>query len=305
MRTFIFLQFIFIFSIQTNGQINVKDSTVQVVGYWDLNEKESFQVSYKKYRIKESDTTFVVVSNYDVDITIKDSTANSYEIEWFYKNYNIKSENKIIKRMSKIAENMSVIIKTDEFGAFVEVKNWKEIKEYIDNIINSWKKEFKDFQNIDKIIERTSIIYNSKEAIESNAIKDILQFYTFHGGQYLLNETLTGNLFVRNNYGGKPFDTKVEVTLDEINFENDNSVIRSYQVVDSEQVSDAAFKYINKLAEINHQEIRKKDIPKVSNQTWVASRIHGTTGWTTYSILTKEVSAENTTSVEETIIQLK
>lgn len=305
MGKILFVVLILTFSLKINGQINAKDSTVQVVGYWDLNEKQSFQVSYKKYRIKESDTTYVIESNYDVDITIKDSTSDSYEIEWFYKNYDIKSENKIIKRLSTIAENMSVIIKTDEFGAFIEVKNWKEIKVYIDNIINSWKKEFKDVPNIEKIIEQTSIIYNSKSAIEGNAIKDILQFYTFHGGKYLLNETLTGNLNVRNNYGGKPFETKVEVTLDEINFEDDNSVIRSYQVIDSEQLSDAAYIYINKLAEINHKKINKEDTPQVTNQTWVASRIHGLTGWTTYSILTKEVSAENTTSIEETEIQLK
>lgn len=303
-KTFI-LSIILILSFKVQGQINAKDSTVQVIGYWDLNEKQEFQASYEKYKIKDLDTTFVIKSTYDIDITVKDSATNSYEIEWFYKNYNIESESKLVERLSKIAENMSVIIKTDEFGAFIEVKNWEEIKNYIDEVTTVMKGELKDIPNIDKIIEQVSMIYSTKEGIEANAIKDIQQFYSFHGAMYKLNEKLSGNLETRNSYGGKPFDTKIEVSLDEIDFENDNCVLRTFQVVDSEQLTNATFDYLSKMAEIGGQKIKKEDIPPLTNETWVASRIHGSTGWTTYSILTKEVSAENSTNIEETIIELK
>ena len=305
MRKVLLLSIILILSFKVKGQINVKDSTVQVIGYWDLNEKQSFKASYEKYKIKESDTTFSIKSTYEVDITIKDSTSNSYEIEWFYKNYKIESDNRLVEKLSKIAENMSVNIKTDEFGAFVEVKNWEEIKKYILKATSVMKEELKNVPNIDKIIEQTSMIYSTKEGIEANAIKDIQQFYSFHGGKYKLNEKLTGELQTRNNYGGKPFDTKVDVTLDEIDFENDNCVLRTYQVIDSEQLTNATYNYLKKLAEIGGQKIEKENLPPLTNQTWIASRIHGPTGWTTYSISTKDVSADNTTSIEETIIQLK
>lgn len=307
MKKKLLLTLILIISFKLIGQINPQDSTVQVIGYWDINDKESFQASYEKYTIKNSDTTYVIQCTYEVDITVKDSTENSYDIEWYYKNYDIKSENEIIKKLSKVAENMSVIIKTDEYGAFIEVKNWEQIKKYIDKSILVLKEEYKSIPNIDKILEQTLLLYNSKEAIEANAIKDIHQFYTFHGGKYLLNETLTGNLLTRNNYGEKPFDTKVEVILDEIDVENDDFVLRSYQVVDSEQLTEASYNYVKKLAEINGQNINKEDVPILNNQTWVASRIHGSSGWTIYSIMTKEVSIEDGTeiSVEETIIQLK
>lgn len=305
MRKILLLSIILIFSLNAIGQINAKDSTVQVIGYWDLNEKQSFQASYEKYKIKELDTTFTIKSTYDIDITIRDSTGNSYEIEWFYNNYNIESENKLVEKLSKIAENMSVIIKTDEFGAFVEVKNWKEIKNYINKAISVMRDDLKNVPNIDKIIEQTSMIYSTKEGIEANAIKDIQQFYSFHGGKYKLHEKLTGNLQTGNNYGGKPFDTKVDVTLDEIDFENNNSVLRTHQVIDSEQLTNATFNYLKKLAEIGGRKIEKGKLPPLTNQTWIASRIHGPTGWTTYSISTKEVSVDNTISIEETIIQLK
>ena len=31
-----------------NAQINMEDSTVQVIGYWDKNEKQSYQIQEKK-----------------------------------------------------------------------------------------------------------------------------------------------------------------------------------------------------------------------------------------------------------------
>lgn len=295
-----------LFTLNSFSQISEKDSTVQVIGYWDLNETQSFESSFEKYKIKESDTTFLMKVFYDVDISIKDSTQNSYLIEWYYKNYEIQSDNALVQKLSKVAENLSVLIKTDEFGAFQEVVNWLEIKEYINKSIVIIKNEFKDAPGINKIIEQTSMIYNTKEAIESNAIKDIQQFYNFHGLKYSLGEKLTGEIKKRNNYGGEPFDTKVEYSLDEINFEDGNSVLRMYNSVDSEQLTLATYNYLKELEKISGKnELKLEDIPPLKNETWSANRIHGVTGWPIYSILTKEVSTENTTSIEETIINLK
>ena len=33
------------------GQINMADSTVQVIGYWKNNEKESYTITFEKYKI--------------------------------------------------------------------------------------------------------------------------------------------------------------------------------------------------------------------------------------------------------------
>lgn len=293
-------------AINLTAQISEKDSTVQVVGYWDLNEIQSFELSFDKYKIKQQDTTYTMKANYDVDITIKDSTQNSYLIEWHYKNYKIESDNELIKKLSKVAENLSVLIQTDELGVFQEVKNWKEIAQYINKSISILKEEFKNVPGINKIIEQTTMIYGSKEGIESNAIKDIQQFYYFHGVKYSLGEKLTGTLKTKNNYGENDFDTEVEFSLDEINFEDGNSILRMYNAVDSKQLTDATFGYLKELEKIaGKDQLKRDDIPPLKNETWAASRIHGETGWVIYSILTKEVSAENTTNVEETIINLK
>jgi hypothetical protein len=79
-----------------------------------------------------------------------------------------------------------------------------------------------------------------------------------------------------------------------------------HSTIDSVQLTNATYKQFKNIAKITGNKILKRDeFPNVTNETWTASRIHGSTGWTTYSVLTKEVTAENTKNIEETTIQLK
>jgi hypothetical protein len=98
-------------SVNLFGQINIADSTVQVIGYWDKNEKQSYEISFEKYKLKEGDTTSRELVRYNVDITVIDSTSASYTVEWFYRNYRIETENSIAKKLMSLSENMKVIIK--------------------------------------------------------------------------------------------------------------------------------------------------------------------------------------------------
>lgn len=290
---------------KTYAQINMADSTVQVVGYWSINDKQSFDVTYEKYKVTEGDTTSRELIKYEVDITIKDSTANTYTIEWFYKNYEVESDNPIVKKLIKIADDLPVLIKTDEFGAVKEVLNWEEVSSYIQKATKVLKKELKKVPNRDEIIAQVMGTYMSKESIESNAIKDIIQFYTFHGGAYQLGEKVSGKMQLSNNFGGAPFDSDVTVSLDEIDEETGTSVIRMYQEVNSEQLTDATYEYLKNQDSFAGQMPPRSEFPALTNKTWTASRIHGGSGWTTFSLENKEVQAEGTTNIEERIMRLK
>ncbi len=295
-----------LFSTNVFGQINITDSTVQVIGYWDNKEKQTYVVTTEKYKVKGSDTTSKELMTYEVDVTIKDSSAKSYTVEWFYKNFNINTDNQFTKKLTSIAQDMSVIIKTDEMGAFVEVVNWTEVRDYIKKSTSTLKNEFKDIPKMDEIIKQIVGMFLTKEAIQSAAIKDIQQFYTYHGGQYKLGEETVGQMKLANLYGGEPFDVEVTVKLDEINMEDGNSIIRMWQTVNSKQLTDASYEYIKELSKTMGTKPPKRDeIPPLKNETRTASRIHGGSGWVIYSVETKEVSAENVISFEERTIELK
>ena len=296
---------LFLFSSTLFGQISVKDSTVQVIGYWAMQDAQSYDVSYEKIKIKSKDTISREITKYEVDIKVIDSTENSYTIEWFYKNYSIDTENDLVKKLTSIANDISVIIKTDEYGVFMEVVNWEEVRDYLTKVTETLKEELKDVPNYEQIIANVMSIYSTKESIEANAVKDAIQFYSFHGVKYTLGEELEGILETTNNYGGKPFETDVRISLDEINEEDGNSILRMKQIVNSEELTDATYNYLNKLGTFGDKFPPRNEFPSLTNETNTASRIHGETGWVIYSVETKEISAEDTTNIEERIIEIK
>ncbi|PWJ43968.1 hypothetical protein [Sediminitomix flava] len=310
MKRVLFLAFVYsLFSYSALAQINMNDSSAQVIGYWDMNEKQSYTITEEKYKIRDADTTNREFIKYSVDVTIVDSTANSYDIEWLYKDFDIDTEDEFSKKLISISENMVIKIRTDEMGSLQHVLNWKEVQKYISKSLKLLKKEFKkqikDAPNMDQIFRQVANMYATKEAIEAGAIKEILQFYTFHGARYELGEEYKGDMKTANLLGGEPFDTHMSVSLDELNPEDNNYIIRMKSSVDSQQLTDATFNYLTQMtASLNVSNLKREDFPNLSNDTWTASRIHGS-GWVIYTIETKEVFAEGRTNVEERIIEIQ
>ena len=295
-----------LFQLAVYAQINLTDSSIQVIGYWDMHEKQTYEIITEKYKVNENDTTSREVCAYQVEISIKDSTAKSYTIDWYYKNFRIKSESEIGKKLASLAQDMHVIIKTDEMGAFVEVVNWKEIRDFMNHSISVVMKEYKDIPDIDKLTKKMQAMFSSREEIEGKAINEIQQFYTFHGGKYTLHEDINASMKVPNLYGGEPFDAIVSIEMDSINEEDDQATIRMWQTVDQKQLTDAAFDILKTIAENAKQEAPvRATFPSIENETRWASLIDGDTGWVVYSVQTKEVKSGNVKNFEETTIDIQ
>lgn len=268
--------------------------SVQAVGYWDMNEKYEYKGSYQKYKVTGKDTVFESDMTYDVIVKITDSTSSSYKVEWLYKNHTFKRGNKIAQLISNPNDSVKVEFITDELGAFKEVLNMEELLSFYYKKFKTLIKKAED-KELKKILNLVNNQFKNENFIKNNSYKDLLNFYTFHGAKYDLKKDYEAKMKTGNNYGGESFDTDVTVWLDEIDSENNNFVMRSYQKVDSIQLKNAVSKYLK--ASINK-------IPEITNETYIANRIHGT-GWTTYSIVTREVKSENSKNVEEYIIELK
>jgi hypothetical protein len=284
----------------------MNDSTVQTIGYWDRNETYSYVVTSSKYKVTKEDTTAREELRYEIDITIKDSTATSYTVEWLYKNFQSDSKNALLNKLASISENLRVLIKTDEMGSFQEVLNWQEVSSSIKKAMGVVKKEFKSVPNLDEIFKSLEAIYTTKAGIEGTAMKEAQQYYTFHGGKYKLGEEVSAKIQLPNNYGGAPIDADLTIRLDEINADDNNYIVRYWQISDSKQLTDAAYEFVKKLAAASGaKNVPTRDkMPPTTHQEDVASRIHNT-GWVIYTVRTKVVDVEGVSSVEEVVLEMK
>jgi len=289
----------------TFGQINMADSTAQVITYWEKGEKQNYSMTAEKIKIKGSDTTIREMTTYNVEITVLNNIEKTYTIEWLYKDIKSNSQNPIVQKLMNINKDMKVVFKTDEFGAFIEVVNWKEIKAYIQKEVSTLRKDFKEIQEMDNVIKQIEATYSTKEAIESASIKDIQQFHTFHGAKYKLGEVIKGQIKVPNLYGTEPFDSEFSLSLDEINEADNNFIIRSTQQVNIEQLTNATFDYLTKTAKtMNIEPPKREELKDLKNETLTATRMHGT-GWVVYSVQTTTITSDNVTNIEERTIEIK
>lgn len=292
-------------AITSFGQINITDSTVQVITYWDQGEKQDYVISVEKINIKDADTTSREMTTYDVEVTVLNADKDSYTIQWLYKNFQTDDPNPAFKKLININNGMKVIFKTDEVGIFLEVVNHKEIKDYIQKAVLSLKNDFREIPQMDKVLEQVEATTSTKEAIESVCIKDIHQFHTFHGAKYTLGEILEGKTKAPNVYGSEPFDADFTVYLDEINEPDDTYVMRAIQEIDKDQLTNATLDYLTTMAKnMGVAPPKPGDLGDLKNEILTASSIHGT-GWVIYSIQTTTLTSGNVANIEERVIEMK
>ncbi len=288
------------------GQINLEDSSAQVVTYWSLGEKQSYFISQQKIKLEGPDTTENVLVTYNVDLTVLDSTANSFLVEWQYRNFSSNASNEFFNKLTFLNEGLKIQVELDEVGIFQGVKNWQEVGSKMKKSFEILRKEFEKNEDIAILMNQFEAKFSSKEGIENAAIQDIQQFHTFHGGKYNLGEVLEFQVQTPNLYNiKKPFDSKLTLSLEEINTEENNYLIRSTQEVDSKQLTDVTFEYLKSLSKsMKGPKIKKEDLGELQNITNTASLIHDS-GWVVYSVLTKTVEAPGNTVIEERTIEIQ
>ena len=304
MKRFFIISLMLFSIVNFFGQIDMSDSTMQVIGYWDLGDKQSYALTNDTYTILNGDTTKRTIIKYNVDVTVLEATESSYIIEWSYKNTFVNSYSALIEKCSKMNDNLKIKIKTDEFGGFQEVVNWKELKKHIESSIDNLTDQEKNNPDLDKVMNQRKTLYRTKAGIEQNAIKEIQQFYTYHGGKYTLGEKIESKIKVANTLGGENFDCDFTLSLDELSPEDNDGVLRMKQVVDSKQLTEETYSYLKKMSRTVKIELpAEKDFPELTNETFTASRIHGS-GWVIFTLESKEVRTHDRLKVIENIIEL-
>lgn len=305
MKKIVLLLFATIITGVITAQINLKDSTVQAIGYWDKNEKQTYSITTDKFKVKAKDTISRTRLTYDVEITVIDSTDKSYTLQWAYSNFTSTSTDKIRKKIDAAPQGLKILVKTDEMGSFEEVLNWKTVRDHMLRTSSLLRTEFGNDKDFDMVMKELEKIYSTKENVEAIAINDIQQFYMFHGGKYTKGEPAEATIQIPNVLGSKPFDADVFIYLDEINKDDDNYVLRYEQTVDEKQLIAAATEYVTALAKKIGKPVPKDfNLKEMVHETFVGARLHEY-GWPIYSILTKTVTSEEVVNIEERVIEIK
>ena len=296
--------FFFLWSVNATAQINVEDSSAQAVTYWNKGEVQTYIITNERMSFKGTDTSELESGTYEVTLKVLDSTENSYTLQWVSNVVGTQADDVLRQKLLEVSGNVSIVYKTDEMGAFMEVVNWEELRDRIDKAIDVLAGMNGDTKG-NPIAEAVKKLYSTKEAIESVVIKDILQFHLFFGVKYLLNNPVEMELKVPNIIGSEPFDARLIVELKDIYPEDALFVLTALQQVDEAQLENSVFDYMSMIAKETGGALPvREELKGLKNEVFTVSSIHDS-GWVLYSEQTSTASLGAITKIEKRTIRLK
>lgn len=211
----------------------IDTTKIAFVAYWSVGDSYDFKVSKSKQQWEEGELTEDREQSYIANFTVIDSTDTSYTVSWSYENdlgstYEIPEE--LIEKFSKY-EITEIRYKTSELGEFLEILNWEEVGETMNNMFEdivevlggsdeNKKKElmaaFRPFKQI----------YSSKQGIEELVIKELRYFHFPMGLEYDITQPILYEDEISNMFGGKPIKADAKIYFENVDFEESFCVVR-------------------------------------------------------------------------------
>lgn len=300
---------IILFSSFSFSQI-IDESTVQVVAYWETGEVYTYDLISLKEKTNGSEIESSNSSTVSFDFKILDETETSYEIEMLYHSLRIESDDILTSKLASLTDSLKIVAITNEMGAFQEVKNWKEIRIYMNEAISILKDELNELNilsidELNQIFNQFSKLYQTKESIESQIIEDLSIFLTYHGGLYT-REAIHSEIKSPNIYQpDKPFDTKVRLKVERIDEDDNTFNIYMLQEIDSDQLKEASLEFLKKIADESGNPITDNlEKARFLNETEITSIIHGS-GWPIRIEYSKTVDVQDTRNLETKLIMMR
>jgi len=249
----LFMLFIFLLSLTGSSQT---DSTkVAFVSYWSVGDSYDFKISKitktwnKDNKVKEDKKEYIA------NFTVIDSTDDSYTIRWKYEN-ELQSTYQIPEDLTEKFTNYAVteiIYKTSEVGDFVEIINWKEISDNMNNmfhdLISILGENDKKLKNVlEEGFKPLQQMYSSKEGIEGLVIKELQYFHYPLGVEFDYSEPFFYDDELPNILGGEPIKGKGKLTFTDVNHEEGYCIMKQELALDPEDTKkmiSAVFKTLN------------------------------------------------------------
>lgn len=304
MKNYFLTLFFLTIQIFCYGQINIIDSTVNTKPNWKKGDTLRYYVSKSGTRIKGIDTTFNQ-TRYKIELIILNSNNKGYRIQCRYNEIETSSLDTFSTMLAKLACNSQVIYNTDKNGTFLNVENWQEMQKQMHDNIIFLNNKLKLPESLYPLLSQLEKSFSSKEAIESAAIKDILQLHYFYGYQGKLGYVSNFKNSEPSILGPVPIDYEYSIALQDIDFNNSNYIITSTSIADKDQLSMTIFNYLTDLAKkINKPGPEKELFENVNKSTEISALINDS-GWILKCASFSLTSISSDQNIEETIIELK
>lgn len=169
-----------------NNFAQESSDSIPIVAYWSKGDSFNYKITKTKKSWKKDSLSQNNSSSYWAEFKVIDSTENSYTISWeFKKAFSDYKQDESTENILKNFDFNKVVYKTDEFGALIEIMNWKEVAEMVEAVLdNTLSKARNKFPEKEKELNDLKEMFTTEEAIESLIFPELTYLHQMFG--YLL-----------------------------------------------------------------------------------------------------------------------
>ncbi len=188
----------FSFNLFSQEQPNlVSSSKVTTIGYWNIGDKVSYQVSQTDVTNKSGSTqpTKQKSNTYDLEITVIDSTDNSYVLEMKYLKSAVEGyDPQLQELMNSFQTSAPIRYQTDELGIYQKILNTAELQKDFKKKCEEFKKQLvvnkgaEAAKPVIKMLDDVLIEFAKPENIEVLYLGDIMAIHGNYGMELVLNK---------------------------------------------------------------------------------------------------------------------
>lgn len=207
MRTTILALCCLVSAIAGQAQINLKDSTVNVVAYFHKNDTLTYNYTHYKLNYDSKDTLFDSYIGTEFRLVVLDETDKGYRIEYtpiaeyYAPDSQLSDKGKMLTTLAKSAGKklgtQKAIFVTDEYGRLKKVENYKEIIKHYKSLADEMVEDMYAMNpGLSKMINKATMKKEllSKGETESDVMAmydEMYILFCIHGQALSMGDTTT------------------------------------------------------------------------------------------------------------------
>ncbi len=169
---------------------------IPLVAYWNEGDIFNYTVTKISRKWQNDSLSFEDSFSYNARFSVIEKLDSGYIVAWRYDHVSSMAQlsSQALREIykDKVAE---IVYRTDEFGGFVEILNWDEIGQLINQLIDEHIRVNSKSSGKSKVLKQTmhKIIKESlttKESIQETLLSEINLFHGYFGSEYYTKDTV-------------------------------------------------------------------------------------------------------------------
>jgi len=217
------------------------DSTVQVVAYWALGDKQIYQAESAKYKIEQGDTTVVEKSASILEfkvVSADEEKGYRLQVTTLESQYSDPTQEAIDEAMLKLLGSDSFYFETGPHGDFLRVLPIEGLEEQQEALVQAVWEAVKEKRPEAAQLNMLPLIRQSltPEALAQSAYAEISPLFMYHGNRFDVDEEFPIEDEIPALIGGGTMKMAGSFWVDEELTDEYSVVLRMYKEADQEQL---------------------------------------------------------------------